>query len=250
MVCGQRIRRGRSRRHRRGLPSGQTRLLLPSIASAVLCLADWVLVEDLGFLGGLGTDPNSMIPLLLLITGGYVAVTRRRRRPRRAGHALSPGSAARRQPARHLTPAAPGVGPPRLARPPRAGRAGPSVRVGQRPGHPGGLGRRRRAARRRPDGTGAGQPERRPDHRAGARRLDRAARLRAAPFRLTDQNGRPVIAGQPARQGRAADLPRPGVHHRLPAHRAGTAGRRPDAGAKVANVEIVAIAANPLYTQR
>ena len=32
----------------------------------VLCLADWVLVEDLGFLGGLGTDPNSMIPLILL----------------------------------------------------------------------------------------------------------------------------------------------------------------------------------------
>src|ERR1022692_247525 len=60
-----------------GLVSRRRQLLLPVvIASAVLCLADWVLVEDLGFLGGLGTDPNSMIPLLLLIAGGYVAVTR------------------------------------------------------------------------------------------------------------------------------------------------------------------------------
>jgi len=42
----------------------------------VLCLADWVLVEDLGFLGGLGTDPNSMIPFVLLATAGYLAVAR------------------------------------------------------------------------------------------------------------------------------------------------------------------------------
>jgi cytochrome oxidase Cu insertion factor (SCO1/SenC/PrrC family) len=44
------------------------------IAGTVFCLADWVLVEDLGFLGGVGTDPNSMIPLLLLLTCGYVAL--------------------------------------------------------------------------------------------------------------------------------------------------------------------------------
>ena len=42
---------------------------------AVLCLADWVLIEDLGFFGGLGTDPNSMIPLLLLAVAGYLALT-------------------------------------------------------------------------------------------------------------------------------------------------------------------------------
>ena len=41
---------------------------------AVFCLADWVLVEDLGFLGGLGTDPNTMIPLILLFTAGYLAL--------------------------------------------------------------------------------------------------------------------------------------------------------------------------------
>ena len=42
----------------------------------MLCLADWVLVEDLGFLGGLGTDPNSMIPLILLAAAGYLALAR------------------------------------------------------------------------------------------------------------------------------------------------------------------------------
>jgi cytochrome oxidase Cu insertion factor (SCO1/SenC/PrrC family) len=34
-----------------------------------------VLIEDLGFLGGLGTDPNSMIPMILLFTAGYLALT-------------------------------------------------------------------------------------------------------------------------------------------------------------------------------
>jgi hypothetical protein len=35
-----------------------------------------VLVQDLGFLGGTGTDPNSMIPFILLAAGGYLALTR------------------------------------------------------------------------------------------------------------------------------------------------------------------------------
>jgi cytochrome oxidase Cu insertion factor (SCO1/SenC/PrrC family) len=44
------------------------------IAFAVLCLADWVLIEDIGIFGGLGTDPNSIIPLLLLAVAGYLAL--------------------------------------------------------------------------------------------------------------------------------------------------------------------------------
>jgi cytochrome oxidase Cu insertion factor (SCO1/SenC/PrrC family) len=57
--------------------SGRPRLIRPVlIGFTVLCLADWVLVEDLGFLGGLGTDPNSMIPHVLLATAGYLAVAR------------------------------------------------------------------------------------------------------------------------------------------------------------------------------
>ncbi|MHB1508772.1 MAG: SCO family protein [Acidimicrobiales bacterium] len=45
-------------------------------ASVVLCLADWVLVQDLGFLGGTGTDPNSMIPTLVILVTAYLAVAR------------------------------------------------------------------------------------------------------------------------------------------------------------------------------
>ncbi len=60
-----------------GLLSRQSRLLRAAvIAAAVLCLADWVLIEDLGFLGGLGTDPNSMIPMFAVLAGGYTALTR------------------------------------------------------------------------------------------------------------------------------------------------------------------------------
>ena len=57
--------------------SGRPRLIRPALAGfTVLCLADWVLVEDLGFLGGLGTDPNSMIPMVLLAAAGYLALAR------------------------------------------------------------------------------------------------------------------------------------------------------------------------------
>jgi cytochrome oxidase Cu insertion factor (SCO1/SenC/PrrC family) len=42
----------------------------------VFCLADWVLIEDLGFLGGVGTDPNSMIPVALIGVSGYLALVR------------------------------------------------------------------------------------------------------------------------------------------------------------------------------
>jgi cytochrome oxidase Cu insertion factor (SCO1/SenC/PrrC family) len=44
---------------------------------AFFCLADWVLVQDLGFLGGLGTDPNSMIPVILLFSAGYLGLAPR-----------------------------------------------------------------------------------------------------------------------------------------------------------------------------
>ncbi len=55
--------------------SGRPRLIRPVlIGFTVLCLADWVLIEDFGFLGGLGTDPNSMLPFALLAVGGYLAL--------------------------------------------------------------------------------------------------------------------------------------------------------------------------------
>jgi cytochrome oxidase Cu insertion factor (SCO1/SenC/PrrC family) len=45
------------------------------ITLTALCLADWVLVQDFGFFGGLGTDPNSMIPMALLAVAAYLALT-------------------------------------------------------------------------------------------------------------------------------------------------------------------------------
>jgi cytochrome oxidase Cu insertion factor (SCO1/SenC/PrrC family) len=61
-----------------GASSGRRRPKLARIAvcaGVVFCLADWVLIEDFGFFGGLGTDPNSMIPMALLFVGGYMAMT-------------------------------------------------------------------------------------------------------------------------------------------------------------------------------
>lgn len=58
------------------LAGGRPRLLRVAVPVAtVFCLADWVLVQDLGFPGGLGTDPNSMVPWVLLLWGGLFAVT-------------------------------------------------------------------------------------------------------------------------------------------------------------------------------
>ena len=68
------------------------------VALAVLCLADWVLIEDIGFFGGLGTDPNSMIPLLLLVVAGYMALT--------PAPAVAPAGAATPTPAAAVGPAA------------------------------------------------------------------------------------------------------------------------------------------------
>jgi cytochrome oxidase Cu insertion factor (SCO1/SenC/PrrC family) len=57
--------------------SGRPRLARAGVyLGCVFCLADWVLIEDFGFFGGLGTDPNSMIPLMLLFIAGYIALVR------------------------------------------------------------------------------------------------------------------------------------------------------------------------------
>jgi len=56
--------------------TGRPRLVRYAVwPGIVFCMANWVLVQDLGFLGGLGTDPNSMIPLILLFSAGYLALT-------------------------------------------------------------------------------------------------------------------------------------------------------------------------------
>ncbi|HJP79367.1 MAG TPA: redoxin domain-containing protein [Pseudonocardiaceae bacterium] len=56
--------------------TGRPSLLRVAVpAATVFCAADWVLVQDLGFPGGLGTDPNSMVPWVLLLWSGFIAVT-------------------------------------------------------------------------------------------------------------------------------------------------------------------------------
>jgi cytochrome oxidase Cu insertion factor (SCO1/SenC/PrrC family) len=59
------------------LLSGRRRLLSPAVlVLMVLGLADWFFIEDFGVFGGTGTDPNSMVPLLLLLVAGYLAIVR------------------------------------------------------------------------------------------------------------------------------------------------------------------------------
>ena len=148
--------------------SGRPRLIRPAlIGFTVLCLADWVLIEDFGFFGGLGTDPNSMIPFVLLAIAGYLALAR------------APAAAAEPAAARSSRAPAGWTGR-RLAGPgPAAGRAP----VGRGRQHPVGRGGRRGRAdhpRRRADGRRAGQPGRRPHPGPGHQRLQRPAQLPGA----------------------------------------------------------------------
>ncbi len=95
-------------------------LRLTVIAMVVLCVADWVLVEDFGFFGGLGTDPNSMIPQALLGVAGYLGLTgapalaaqpvAAAESPARAGAAPAGGSRPGRFPPARLAPVIGAIG--------------------------------------------------------------------------------------------------------------------------------------------
>jgi cytochrome oxidase Cu insertion factor (SCO1/SenC/PrrC family) len=70
---------------------GRPRLLRVAVPAAIVfCLADWVLVQDFGMPGGLGTDPNSMVPWALLLGAGYLAITRPSDFPERRVAAAEP----------------------------------------------------------------------------------------------------------------------------------------------------------------
>ena len=93
-----------------GLLARSTRINRAAVvAGTVFSVAVWVLIQDLGFMGGVGTDPNSAVPFALLMIAGYVAVTR-------PAPATTPVAA----PAAALSPAAHAT--PRTARAPRPGR--------------------------------------------------------------------------------------------------------------------------------
>ena len=181
--------------------TGRPRLVRAAvIAATVLCLADWVLIEDLGFLGGLGTDPNSMIPMILVFTAGYLALT--------------PAPAAAEQAA-----AAPAGVPWRERLRPAAVRGAVGAVSARTAAALGAIGVILVGAA--PMAAASVEPQRGPDHRRGHLRLHRRARP-AGPRVPADQPGRQAgHAGEPARQGGAADLPRPGVRVGLPADRPG-----------------------------
>jgi cytochrome oxidase Cu insertion factor (SCO1/SenC/PrrC family) len=82
------------------LASGRSRLLRVAVPAATgFCLVTWVLVQDLGVPGGLGTDPNSMVPWAVLLWAGYVALTQGAVAPDAAvvdaGQAVAPAARAR-----------------------------------------------------------------------------------------------------------------------------------------------------------
>ncbi len=59
------------------LSTGRSRVVRPAVyVAVVLCIADWVFVQDLGFFGGVGTDPNSMVPTVLVLLSAYLAMVR------------------------------------------------------------------------------------------------------------------------------------------------------------------------------
>jgi cytochrome oxidase Cu insertion factor (SCO1/SenC/PrrC family) len=45
------------------------------VGATVFCIVVWVTIQDFGFPGGLGTDPNSMIPWVVLLWTGRRALT-------------------------------------------------------------------------------------------------------------------------------------------------------------------------------
>ena len=152
------------------------------------CLADWLLVQDLGFLGGVGTDPNSMIPMILLFSAGYLA----------------------------LAPAAPGEAVAAVTRPIRAR----GLAVERLPGTDPAAANARPAASASArslvgasavviligggaDGRCRREPDRRSHHRRGHLRRQRPHRLPGTGLHA-HRPGRPHRDdGQPARQGRS-----------------------------------------------
>jgi hypothetical protein len=60
-----------------GLLTGRRDIIGPVVGAMIgFCVADWVLVQDFGVFGGLGTDPNSMLPQAIILAAGLLAAHR------------------------------------------------------------------------------------------------------------------------------------------------------------------------------
>ena len=197
------------------------------IAAAVFCLAVWVLFQDFGFLGGLGTDPNSMIPAILLFSAGYVAMAQE---PAPAAAPPEPASAQALAESAAVAeaPAAPAAG-----QEPAWQRALAAVSLNSVAAFGalaivalGAVPMAAASANRAADPIIA-------EAIAG---YSPPLQEQAPDFALTNQDGRASQPGRLPRQGRAAHVPRPGLHHGLHVHGAGvppggrTARRGPVAG--------------------
>ncbi|HUJ06280.1 MAG TPA: SCO family protein [Streptosporangiaceae bacterium] len=230
-----------------GLLSQRRALLGPVLVAAVVfCLADWVLVEDLGFFGGLGTDPNSMIPLLLVLGCGYLALTR----PRQAAEPepeAAPELALAADGAPDIATTGPGAGPRwrDLVSPGRlAGLFAASSATGVLAVWAVGLvllGAAPMAAAQA--STSTASPIIAEALGGESSTLD----VPATPFRLTDQNGRPVSLA--SLRGKVVLLtfldPVCTTDCPLIAQELRVADQM--LGPRAAHVEILAVAANPLY---
>ena len=162
-------------------------------AAAVLCLADWVLVQDFGVFGGVGTDPNSMAPTLLVLCASYLALVR----PALATAPARAPAAAGRAGRQGLRPAV-GVLAVVAACATTALGAVPYAIAAVEPNAT-------TLLAESIDGPATAVPgDVPPSRRAAARTARPADHLRKAP-----------------REGAAGDVSRPGVHHRLPRHRPG-----------------------------
>lgn len=85
------------------LLTGRLAIVRPAVIAAIaFCLADWVLIQDLGFLGGLGTDPNSMLPQALILGCGLLALSA-------GSHAAAAADAETAEPASTSAPSASGA---------------------------------------------------------------------------------------------------------------------------------------------
>ena len=210
--------------------TGRRRLVRPAvIAFTVLCLADWVLIEDIGFFGGLGTDPNSMLPFALLAVGGYLALT------------PGPGDCGANRPARAGRGGLAGADPAGLGAPVgghREHRVG-RCRRGGRADHPG----------RCPDGRRQASPNADPILAEAISGSSAPLNFPAKPFQLTDQHGQTVSLA--SLRGKVVLLtfldPVCTTDCPLIAQEFRAAGQL--LGAAARQVELVAVVANPVYHQ-
>src|SRR5215475_5318947 len=105
-----------------GLLTGRRDIIRPVVGAMIgFCLADWILVQDFGVFGGLGTDPNSMVPQAIILAAGLLAATVRAAPVPVPAPALGPAAAS-----------LPPIVPPGPLPPPRGGltalQPGPAAR--------------------------------------------------------------------------------------------------------------------------